>query len=225
VAPRAPLLEGAAVGAAGAALGALALRPFGLAPAGAIVAGVNGIVSGWRGVYDFRRANGWLAAGLDSTWGMVGTAGGLLVHALSILRRDPGYVPDLSARRGRHVYQRGWQPRRGFAFTAGNVITGAGDTTRERRRELVERHETVHVWQQRGFGPLFPLLYGGWMLGGVMSGSIAWAWRRQLPWFRVVERHAYYYNPFERWAYVADRNWPPRALSGERVPTRGPGAP
>lgn len=189
------------------------LRPLALAPAGAAVAGVNGLVGGWRGVYDWRRARGWAAAVLDSTWGIVGTAAALGVHALSHATGDPGYVDDLSRRKNRHVYARGFRPRRRFAFTAGNVVTGAGDTSRRRRRELVERHEDLHVWQQRWFGPLFPLLYGGWMAGGALVGTVAWARGREPSWTRAVDRRAYYLNPFERWAYAADGNWPPAGLT------------
>ena len=29
----------------------------------------NGAISGWRGIYRWRRASGWLAVLLDSTWG------------------------------------------------------------------------------------------------------------------------------------------------------------
>ena len=219
MARRSVVLEAAVVGGGGAALGALAGRPFGpgFSIAGALVGGANGALSGVRALYDWRRASGWAGALLDSTWGLIGTAGGLGVHALS---RDAVYLPELSIRRGHHVYQRGWAPRRGFAFTAGNVITGAGDPTSERRRQLVERHEGLHVWQQRFFGPFFPLLYGGWMAGGAVTGAIAWSRTRAEPLFHVVERHAYYYNPFERWAYVADENWPPRRMQRSSRPGR-----
>lgn len=204
------LLEAVAVGAASGALGAAALAPLRWSGAGALVAGANGVISGWRGVYDWRRATGWAGAALDATWGILGTAAGLAVHAASA--RSGGYLPELSERRGRHVYRRGWAPRRGFAFAAGNVITNAGDPARPRRRALVERHETLHVWQQRLFGPVFPAVYVLWAVGGALTGTAVWLVRREPDLYRVVERHAYYHNPFERWAYAADGNWPPPAL-------------
>jgi hypothetical protein len=212
-------LEAAAVGAGGAALGAVALWPLGLAPYGAAVGGANGALAGWRGIYDWRHASGWTGAVLDSTWGLVGVTGSLVVHALSALRGDPGYLPALSRRRGRHVYRRGWAPRPRFAFTAGNTITQARDVERPQRRRLIERHEALHIWQQRWFGPVFPLVYGAWLVGGAVTGTVSWLARRDGTWFTTVERHAYYANPFERWAYAVGDDWPPPAW------LRPPGAP
>ena len=137
----------------------------------------------------------------------------LAVHALS-RRGDPGYLPELSRRQGRHVYRHGFSPRKRFAFTVGNTITNARDIEDESRRQLIERHEGLHVWQQRWFGPLFPLVYGLWMVGGALTGSVAWLFHRDREaWAVVVERHAYYYNPFEHWAYAADDAWPPARMT------------
>jgi hypothetical protein len=206
-------LEAAAVGAGSAVLGGLTLAPFGLVEVGAAIAGANGVVAGWCGIYDWRRPAGWAAAALDATWGMVGVTGSLVVQGLSHGRGDPGYVTVLSRRQNRHVYRRGFSPRRRFAFAVGNTITNARDVDAERRRLLIERHEGLHVWQQRWFGPFFPALYGAWMLGGVVSGSVVWLRRRSTSWAVTVERHAYYYNPFERWAYAADEDWPPPRMA------------
>ena len=44
---------------------------------------------------------------------------------------------------------------------------------------MVTDHEDVHVWQGRWFGPLYPFLYGGWMLLGGAVGAVVWAVRRR----------------------------------------------
>jgi hypothetical protein len=197
-------VEAAAVGAVGAALGGIVLRPFGAAPAGALVGGLNGLVSGWRGVYDWRRPAGWAAAVLDSTWGIAGTAGALGAHLLAVARTPAGYVADLSHRRNRHVYLRGFAPRRGFVVTVGNVVSNAAAVPEARRHALVERHEDVHVWQSRWFGPAYLLGYGAWSVGGAVVATVRWARRRDEAWFAVVERLAYRRNPFEVWAYARE---------------------
>ncbi len=212
MARRSAAVEAAAAGVGSAALGGLVLYPFGLAPLGAVIAGANGVISGWRGIYDWRRGAGWAGAALDATWGMVGITGSLGVHLWNRFRGDAGYLPQLSVRQGRHVYRRGFSPRKKFAFTVGNTITNAGAIEDPRRRSLIEVHEGLHVWQQRWFGPIFPIVYGVWMAGGAVSGTIVWLRHRDTKLAVVVERHAYYYNPFEHWAYAADHNWPPHRM-------------
>ncbi len=119
----------------------------------------------------------------------------------------------MSRRANRHVYQRGFVPRRGFAITIGNVVSGAGDPTLARRRRLVIEHEDVHVWQARWFGPFYPLLYGSWMVLGAGVGAVVWlSRRRDAPVGKVVESTAYYLNPFEWWAYSRAGHWPPGGL-------------
>jgi hypothetical protein len=214
VARRAAAVEAALAGVGGAALGGLVLYPLGYPLAGAAVAGVNGGLAGWYGIYDWRRGSGWAAAVLDSTWNLIGTTGALVVRAFGLRRADTGYVREMSRRQNRYVYRAGWTPRRRFAFTVGNTITNARNIEDDARRSLIVRHEGLHVWQQRWFGPLFPLVYGVWMVGGAITGSITWLVRgRAQAWSVIVERHAYYYNPFERWAYTADHDWPPPRMT------------
>jgi hypothetical protein len=195
---------------AGAVLGGAVGAAVGIGVPLAIVGGLNGAVSGARGIYDWRSGRGVAAFVLDSTWSIGNTAAGLAAHALGRFRGRPGYVPELSHRRNRHVYERGFRLRKGFAVTLGNVVNGAGDTTRARRAKLVTDHEDVHVWQARWFGPAFPVLYVGWMAGGALAGVGVWAaGHRDQPIGRVVESCAYYLNPFEWWAYSRDDHWPP----------------
>jgi hypothetical protein len=203
-------VEAAALGVVGGTLGAVFGAPFGLAvPLGAIAA-TNGAICGWRRVYDWRCSTGAIALVLDSTWALPMTAAGLASQALGVIRGRPGFDESLSRRANRQVFQRGFVPRRGFAITVGNVISGAGDTSLPRRRRLVMDHEDVHVWQARWFGPFYPALYGAWMLVGGAAGVVVWATRRRGdPFTKVVESCAYYLNPFEWWAYSRDDHWPP----------------
>jgi hypothetical protein len=214
VGPR--LAEAVVLTAGGAVLGGLAWSPLGpgAAVSAAVVAGANGAISGWRGVYGWSCAPGAVAFVLDSTWAVVTTAASLGSHVIGVVRGRPGYIAELSERQHRHVYARGFQPRRGFLITVGNVISGAGDTSVARRRRVVTDHEDVHVWQTRWLGPLFPLLYGGWMAVGGVAGAGVWAarrvrGRRDASFSKVVESCAYYLNPFEWWAYSRDAAWPP----------------
>jgi hypothetical protein len=204
------LIEAAVVGVAGAVLGVAVGAPLGVAPVLGAVGAANGAITGWRRVYDWGCSTGPVAFVLDSTWALPMTAAALTSQALGVVRGAPGYDASLSRRANRMVFRRGFVPRRGFAITIGNVVSGAGDTSQPRRRQLVTDHEDVHVWQARWFGPLYPLLYGGWMLAGGAVGIVVWATTRRTDRFaKVVESCAYYLNPFEWWAYSRDDHWPP----------------
>lgn len=211
--PSTAALEAAATGAAGGALGGVALSSVGLAWPGAVVGVLNGALGGWRGTYSWRRPTGHLAFVLDSTWAFPSTTAALVTHAVAAAQRGRGgYVAGLSGRANRHVYARGFRVRTGFLITIGNTVHGAGEhaATSERRRRIVTDHEDVHVWQGRWFGPLYPVLYGGWLLVGGAAGGVLWATRRRdEPFTKVVETCAYYLNPFEWWAYSRDGCWPP----------------
>ncbi len=173
---------------------------------------VNGAIGGWRGMYAWRRGAGWLAFVLDSTWALMPVAIGLLAHLGAAMMRDAGPVPGLGFRQNRHVYRRGVALKSGFAFTIGNVISGAGNVDSARRRRLITDHEDVHVWQSRWFGPMYPVLYLAWSLSGVLAGTVIWLVRRRrhpLRLAKVIESCSYYTNPFEWWAYSRDDLWPP----------------
>lgn len=204
------MIESVAAGAAGAVLAGCAGSLVGLTVPAAVVGGLNGVISGNRQIYDWRSGRGVAAFTLDSTWALGTTAAGLVAHAVATLRGERGSVPSLSRRQNRHVYERGFQLRSGFATTLGNVVNGVRDASNPRRAKLVTDHEDVHVWQARLFGPAYPALYLGWMAGGGAAGVIAWATRyRDRPIGKVVESYAYYLNPFEWWAYSRDEHWPP----------------
>jgi hypothetical protein len=208
--PAGRLIEALAVGVAGGALGAAAGSPFDLAVVTGVIGAANGAVCGWRGTYDWQRANGVVAFALDSTWALVTTTGSMLVHGVNAVAGGR-YYESSSRRQGHHVYAGGFRPRAGFVITVGNVITGVGDPSTPRAARLVADHEGVHVWQARWFGPLYVPLYVGWMALGAVVGAGVWVARgRRDPFAKVAETCAYYLNPFEWWAYSRDDNWPPR---------------
>ncbi|MDW3216051.1 MAG: hypothetical protein R8G01_18790 [Ilumatobacteraceae bacterium] len=216
-----PLGEAVAASAAGAALAGAVGSLAGVAAPAAIIGGLNGFVSGRRGIYDWRSPKGVGAFALDSTWALATTFSGVVSHGVAAVRGDAGYSDELSRRQNRHVYARGFQPRSRFATTFGNVVNGAGDLTKPRRAKLVTDHEDVHVWQARWFGPLYPALYLGWAVGGGVGGAALWLLRRRdEPFTKVVESCAYYLNPFEYWAYSRDDHWPPHGLVESIGPKR-----
>lgn len=208
--------EAAAAGVAGAMIGGLAALPTGFPVVGAVIAGANGAISGWRRIYPWRRPAGRWGFVLDSSWGLVGVTGGLLVHGLQAILKSAHYRSDLSERGGAHIYEGGfaWHPT--FTVTTGNVISNAGAkhgvdlTTPQgvRTWEFLRNHEMLHVWQGRWFGPFFPLLYAVWGALAPVVATKRWL-RDRTDWWRLVVTAAYYNNPFETWAYRKDGYWPP----------------
>jgi hypothetical protein len=208
------LAETAGVAALGATFAGAVGSVVGLAVPAAVVGGLNGAISGWRRIYDWRCSDGLVAFTLDSTWSLPMTSAGLVAQAVGIARpASSGYVLELSQRHNRHVYRRGFRMRKGFAVTLGNVICQAGDVERPRRARLITDHEDVHVWQARWFGPAYPTLYLGWMVLGGAVGAVRWVIDRRGKGdrlFATIESAAYYLNPFEWWAYSRDDYWPPK---------------
>ena len=216
------LAEAAAVGLAGAVLTwsvllAAGWVPTSVAGAGAVAAGLNGAISGARGVYQWRRPHGWVCWVLDSTWGLVGVAGGVLLHLANAFHPSSAYFDGMSRRTNRHVYEGGVTFRPGFAIAVGNVVSAGGGATGlrgesprvMRRRRLVELHEGTHILQNRLFGPLYVLGYGAWMVLAGAAGLVIGPVMDRRRWRSVVETLAYYDNPFELWAYRRDGYWPP----------------
>ena len=215
------VMEAVAVGVGGAGLAWLfmaALRwiPPSLASAAVAMAGLNGAISGAKGIYQWRRPRGWVCWGLDSTWGLISVAGGVVLHLVNAFRPS-SYFDGMSRRTNRHVYETGFTFRSRFAITFGNVVSaGGGDTGLRgdsprvmRRRRLIEVHEGAHVFQNRAFGPLYVLGYGAWLILGGAAGLLVGLVMDRGNWRSVVETFAYYDNPFEYWAYRKDGYWPP----------------
>lgn len=215
-------LEAAVVAAAGGALAWLTGLPLDLELWTASVGALNGAISGWNRVYPWTQPSGWVGFVLDSTWGLIGTAGSVLFHLIQKLAPSGRYLPELSERRGRHVYDGGYRIKPAFATAVGNVVTNAGGPggingpSGPRRRLLIDRHEMLHVWQNRLFGPLFPILYSSWaVVAGLVGAILGLRPGRTLR--KAVITLAYYDNPFEYWAYRRDRYWPPRGADPDLV--------
>ncbi len=211
------MTEAAATGALGAVFGFVATDWLGLGFLGATIAGANGLAGGWAGIYDWIRPVGWVSFVADSTWGLAGTTLGLVLGVLNLFASNRDYAADLSSRNGCHVFSGGLGLRRGFAVTQGNVVSNAGGLVGLRgesgavanRRRFVVEHEGLHVFQNRTFGPLFQLLYVGWLVGAGLIGVMVAAVSRTER-LAIIETFAYYNNPFEYWAYRNNRYWPPK---------------
>lgn len=185
-------------------------------PAAAALAGAgNGGFAGARRIYAWSTVRGWTAFVLDSSWALIGAVQGLISNTASTVSRRGDFSPELSERRNRHVFGAGFALRPAFATTHGNVISnarlGRPEPIADRVR-LVENHEDLHVWQQRWFGPLFPLTYVVFGIVGVAIGTVFGLLsrerrRRGIRIGKLVETAAYYDNPFEVWAYAADGRW------------------
>jgi len=206
-------LETTLVGLAGSALGFAAGLPAGIPPAVAtgVAAGLNGALGGLRQVYDWRTGKGWFAFAADSTWGLAGTTLGTLLHLANLIRPGATYRADLSRRRHRHWFDGGLRLRPGFVWTLGNVVssppTDRAPATGD-RWHIIERHEDIHVWQNRILGPLYLAGYAAWFVLGLVVGTVVWVIRRGNPGlFRLVETAAYYDNPFEYCAYRRTGHW------------------
>jgi len=176
---------------------------------GAIMGGMNGLISGMTGIYDWTSIDGYLAFLSDSTWGLLGTSLGNIVHVVNLFYGDRQYRADLSHRQNRHVYEGGFALKSGFAFTQGNVISNAGQGGKGVNASFIANHEELHITQSRIFGPLFQATYIVWAVGGFIVGSIVWFFNTDEDYGSVIETAAYYDNPFEYWAYKNDSNWPP----------------
>lgn len=184
------------IGAAlGAATGFLVGGPAG-AIFGGIMGGINGLYTGARGIYDWGGGTGFAAFLADSTWGLLGTSLGNLSNIYSSIAAPGSYLGEYSERQNRQVYDRGFYIEGTAAFTAGNVISNM----RGRSGTDLLDHETLHITQNRIFGPIFQVTYVAWLVVGAIVGLIAAPFVDQSVWSSIRDM-AYSNNPWERWGY------------------------
>ena len=180
----------------------------------AVVGGVNGPISGARGTYGWRSANGPVAFALDSTWGLPMTLAALAAHGVAALQGPgPGYVARAQPSPDRHVYVRGLRLRRGLRDHDGQ---------HDQRCRRIGAHvgpalaaDDRSRGRSRVASPLVGSAVPGPLRGVVRRrgrgrcGDLGDP-RRDERFTKVVETCAYYLNPFEWWAYSRDGFWPPR---------------
>jgi hypothetical protein len=145
----------------------------------------------WRGL-------GVLTFLSDVTWGLAGSTNGCLFH---IVNNFWAGHPD-EPRNGAHRYFSGFRFKPGFAVTQGAVMSGMRiDGTDYGPGSDLYRHESIHVLQNRIFGPLFTLTYLGWMAVLLLPALIAGLASRQVSVGDAIQWWCYYDNPWEVWAY------------------------
>jgi RHS repeat-associated protein len=187
------------IGAAlGAATGFLVGGPLG-AIFGGVMGGINGLYTGARGIYDWGGGTGFIAFLADSTWGLLGTSLGNLTNIYNSIAAPGSYMNDYSHRQNRQVYDKGFSVDGTAAFTAGNVISYMNGRYPETGSRLLY-HETMHITQNRVFGPLYQTTYVAWLIVGGLVGLIAAPFVDQ-PVGISLRDMAYSNNPWERWGY------------------------
>jgi len=158
------------------------------------------LVGSAAGMMDgLRRIHRWKGAGVitflsDITWGLAGTTNGCLFHLVNFLwasHRD-------EARHGAHSYQSGFRFMPDYAVTQGSVMSNMGGNGPD---SSLFRHESIHVLQNRIFGPFFTLTYLGWMAVLALPALIAGLIMREVGVFKSMMWWCYYDCPWEVWAY------------------------
>lgn len=196
---------GAALGAGSGALLGFLLGGIPGAMAGAIggglMGGINGLYTGSRQIYNWGDGSGFLAFFADSTWGLLGTSLGNVLNIYNSIAAPGSYMDKWSYRQNRQVYDRGF----GFgtsAHTQGNVISNMrGRYPGTPNYKGLLEHETLHITQNRIFGPIFPVTYVVWfVVMGVIVGSIAEIFVQQ-GWGQSIRDMGYSNNPWEMWGY------------------------
>ena len=117
--------------------------------------GLNGLLSGMRGIYDWEHPSGYLAFLADSTWGLLGTSLGNIVQICNIIG-GAKFRDDLSHRQNRNVYENGIYIAKDDAFTQGNVISNAIAGGKTIDMDLINNHEVPAHPAEPHIRPHFP---------------------------------------------------------------------
>jgi RHS repeat-associated protein len=176
----------------------------GLAGVTGAMGGLNGLFTGTRQIYDsvqFLEPEGLASLVADSSWGILGTTLGNAVNVYNLLAAPSSYRADLSRGQNRQVYDRGFALKGTFAFTQGNVTSNMaqGGASGGNTGRLLH-HESLHIFQNRAFGPLFQLSYVAWVVVGGVIGAVASPFVKE-DFGKAINDVAYDDNPWEYWAY------------------------
>lgn len=157
---------------------------------GTVIGAFTGMMAGiWR-IHRWVRA-GALEFLLDTTWGLAGVTNASLLHLVNFAWAGHG----AETRSGAHRYEKGFRMKQDFAFTQGPVMSElnvpVGDS--------LYRHEVVHVWQNRIFGPLFFLTYVAWMAAMISPAVIVSIFKGRI--LDRIQGYCYFSNPWEAWGY------------------------
>jgi RHS repeat-associated protein len=212
----------------GALLGGMVAGTF-----GAYMGGLNGLFTGTRQIYDWSSIEGWASFLSDSSWGLIGTSLGNFANIFDLIFAPSSYRSDLSRRQNRQVYDSGLFLDKADAATFGNVtsnLAGGGGAS-------ILKHETVHILQNRIFGPVYIGVSIAWYVWGGAVGSVVGAVMNGDPWVLIAggliagplgavvaglfdsggrqgaRDVAYLDNPWELWAY---------SIQGNRDSGKGP---
>jgi hypothetical protein len=159
---------------------------------GACIGAIGGIyrIYNWKGL-------GWLAFPLDVTWALAGNSVGCLLHLVNIGWGKHGDETRENAHRYASGFGLRYNPR--FAFTQGAVMSNLDKAP----GDDLYHHEKTHVWQNRGFGPMYTLTYVAWMLVWIVPAIIVGVAKKGVSGFFAGPNNWCYFNcPWETWAYA-----------------------
>ena len=176
--------------------------PGSLMMIGGVVGAFTGMMAGIYAIYDWAGL-GWIGFPLDVTWALAGNSVGALIHLINIGWGDHGDETRENAHRYAAGFGLRYSPR--YAFTQGCVMSNLDEAP---GGDLF-RHERTHVWQGRGFGPIYTLSYLGWIVLWVVPSVVAGVIKMGVSGIvKGPNDWCYFNNPWEAWAYAvqgADR--------------------